>query len=75
MARILIHPGEHLADELKALGREDILLICGGVIPAQDYDFLFANGANAIFGPGTAIPKSAIKTLDLLLERLEPVAC
>jgi len=63
-----------LRDELKALGREDILLICGGVIPAQDYDFLFANGASAIFGPGTAIPKSALKTLDLLLERLEPVA-
>ncbi len=63
-----------LRDALKALGREDILLICGGVIPAQDYDFLFANGANAIFGPGTAIPKSALKTLDLLLERLEPVA-
>ncbi|MFA6288800.1 MAG: methylmalonyl-CoA mutase [Opitutaceae bacterium] len=63
-----------LRDELKALGREDILLICGGVIPAQDYDFLLANGASAIFGPGTAIPKSALKTLDLLLERLEPVA-
>ena len=63
-----------LRDELKALGREDILLICGGVIPAQDYDFLLANGASAIFGPGTAIPKSALKTLDLLLARLEPVA-
>ena len=62
-----------LRDALKALGREDILLICGGVIPAQDYDFLLANGASAIFGPGTVIPKSSLRILDLLLERLEPV--
>lgn len=61
-----------LRDELKKLGREDIVLICGGVIPAQDYDFLLANGASAIFGPGTVIPQSAAKILDLLLERLEP---
>ncbi len=61
-----------LRDALKALGREDILLICGGVIPAQDYDFLLANGASAIFGPGTVIPKSSLRILDLLLERLEP---
>ncbi len=60
-----------LRDALKALGREDIVLICGGVIPAQDYDFLLANGASAIFGPGTVIPQSAVKILDLLLERLE----
>ncbi len=63
-----------LRDALKALGREDILLICGGVIPAQDYDFLIANGASAIFGPGTVIPKSSLRILDLLLERLEPVS-
>ncbi len=63
-----------LRDELRKLGREDIVLICGGVIPAQDYDFLLANGASAIFGPGTVIPQSAAKILDLLLERLEPVA-
>ena len=61
-----------LREALKALGREDILLICGGVIPAQDYDFLLANGASAIFGPGTVIPKSSLRILDLLLERLEP---
>ncbi len=61
-----------LRDALKALGREDIVLICGGVIPAQDYDFLLANGASAIFGPGTVIPQSAAKILDLLLERLDP---
>ncbi len=62
-----------LRDALKALGREDIVLICGGVIPAQDYDFLLANGASAIFGPGTVIPQSAAKIMDLLLERLEEV--
>ena len=64
-----------LRDELRALGREDILLICGGVIPAQDYEFLLANGASAIFGPGTVIPQSALKILELLMERLEPVKC
>ena len=63
-----------LRDELKKLGREDIVLICGGVIPAQDYDFLLANGASSIFGPGTVIPVSSLRILELLLERLEPVA-
>jgi len=63
-----------LRDELKKLGREDIVLICGGVIPAQDYEFLMANGASAIFGPGTVIPKSSLRILELLIERLEPVA-
>jgi methylmalonyl-CoA mutase len=64
-----------LRDELRALGREDIVLICGGVIPAQDYAFLLANGASAIFGPGTVIPQSSLRILDLLLERIEqPVA-
>jgi methylmalonyl-CoA mutase len=62
-----------LRDALKALGREDIMIVCGGVIPAQDYDFLLANGASAIFGPGTVIPKSSLRTVELLLERLEPV--
>jgi methylmalonyl-CoA mutase len=61
-----------LRDALKALGREDIMIVCGGVIPAQDYDFLLANGASAIFGPGTVIPQSALRTLDLLLERIKP---
>ena len=64
-----------LRDALKALGREDIMLVCGGVIPAQDYDFLLKNGASAIFGPGTLITKSTLRTLELLLERLgEPTA-
>ncbi|MBI5767134.1 MAG: methylmalonyl-CoA mutase [Verrucomicrobia bacterium] len=61
-----------LRDELRALGREDIVLICGGVIPAQDYDFLLANGASAIFGPGSVIPESSLRIMDLLIERLEP---
>ncbi len=55
-----------LIAELKKLGREDILVVCGGVIPAQDYDFLYENGATAIFGPGTVITDSAIKLLDIL---------
>jgi methylmalonyl-CoA mutase len=56
-----------LVAELKKLGREDILVTCGGVIPAQDYEFLFQNGAAAIFGPGTKIPDSAKKCVELLL--------
>ncbi len=57
-----------LVAELKKLGREDILVVCGGVIPAQDYPFLLENGASAIFGPGTVIPDSAKKILELLLD-------
>jgi methylmalonyl-CoA mutase len=60
-----------LVAELKKLGREDIMVVCGGVIPAQDYDFLYQNGASAIFGPGTVIPDSARKILKLLLEQIE----
>jgi methylmalonyl-CoA mutase len=56
-----------LVAELKKLGREDILVVVGGVIPAQDYDFLYENGAAAIFGPGTVIPVAAEKILDALL--------
>ena len=48
-----------LMEELRKLGREDIMVICGGVIPAQDYDFLREQGAAAIFGPGTVIPVAA----------------
>lgn len=54
--------------ELKKLGREDILVIVGGVIPAQDYDFLYKAGAAAIFGPGTVIPEAGIKLLEILIE-------
>ena len=53
--------------ELKKLGREDIMVVVGGVIPPQDYDFLYKAGAAAIFGPGTIIAESAIKMLELLL--------
>jgi methylmalonyl-CoA mutase len=58
-----------LIDELKKLGREDIIVICGGVIPAQDYDFLYEHGASAIFGPGTKIPAAGIKIMELVKER------
>ena len=53
--------------ELKKLGREDIVVIVGGVIPAQDYEELYADGAAAIFGPGTPIATAAIKMLEILL--------
>jgi methylmalonyl-CoA mutase len=52
--------------ELKALGREDILVVVGGVIPQQDYDFLYAAGAAAVFGPGTVIAQAAIRLLSML---------
>jgi len=55
-------------DELKKLGREDIMVIVGGVIPPQDYDYLYKAGAIAIFGPGTKIPEAAIKMLEILIE-------
>ncbi|MBD5780288.1 methylmalonyl-CoA mutase [Pelagicoccus sp. NFK12] len=60
-----------LVKALKAHGREDILVVCGGVIPAQDYDYLYENGASAIFGPGTIIPESAKKILEALVETFE----
>jgi methylmalonyl-CoA mutase len=52
-----------LRDELAKLGRSDILIVVGGVIPPQDYDFLKANGAAAVFGPGTFIPEAAKEIL------------
>ena len=55
-----------LVKELKAAGAEDILVICGGVIPQQDYEFLFDAGVKAIFGPGTNIPEASKKILDLV---------
>ena len=58
-----------LIEELKKLGREDIIVICGGVIPAQDYDFLYEHGASAIFGPGTKIPVAGIKIMELVKNR------
>ena len=55
-------------EELKKLGREDIIVIAGGVIPVQDYDFLYKAGVAAIFGPGTNIMKSAIQIMEILLD-------
>ena len=58
-----------LVDALKKLGREDIMVCIGGVIPVQDYDFLYEHGAVAIFAPGTNIPEAGIKLLKLLTSR------
>jgi methylmalonyl-CoA mutase len=58
---------------IKALadfGRSDIMVIAGGVIPAQDYQFLFDNGVVGVFGPGTKISKAAISILDILIESI-----
>jgi methylmalonyl-CoA mutase len=52
--------------ELKKLGREDILVVAGGVIPPQDYDYLYKAGVAAIFGPGTPVAQAAIAILELL---------
>lgn len=54
--------------ELAKLNRPDILVIAGGVIPAQDYDFLYQSGVAAIFGPGTSVTKAAVDILNILLE-------
>ncbi|HWR28258.1 MAG TPA: methylmalonyl-CoA mutase [Negativicutes bacterium] len=59
-----------LIEELKKRGREDIMVVIGGVIPAQDYAFLKEHGAAAIFGPGTIIPVCAKKVLEELSKRL-----
>jgi methylmalonyl-CoA mutase len=60
-----------LVQELKKLGREDILVVAGGVIPAQDYEYLKENGASAIFGPGTVIPVAAQHIIEEINRRLE----
>jgi methylmalonyl-CoA mutase len=53
--------------ELEKLGRPDILVVAGGVIPAQDYDYLYKAGVTAIFGPGTSVSKAACRILEILL--------
>jgi len=58
---------------LREAGRPDILVICGGVIPPQDYDFLFKNGASAIFGPGTKLPVAALEVLNLISGHLDKI--
>ncbi len=55
-------------EELKKLGREDIIVIAGGVIPAQDYDYLYKAGVAAIFGPGSPVAKAAVTIMEILLE-------
>jgi methylmalonyl-CoA mutase len=59
-----------LVEELKKRGREDIMVIVGGVIPPQDYQFLKDNGAAAIYGPGTVVPAAAKEMLEILNKRL-----
>ena len=63
-----------IVEELKKRGREDILVCIGGVIPAQDYQYLYDHGAQAIFGPGTNIPECCIKLLHMLVDRAEAEA-
>jgi methylmalonyl-CoA mutase len=58
-----------LIEALKKAGREDIAIVCGGVIPAQDYEFLYEAGVDGIFGPGSHIPEAAEKLLQLLARR------
>ncbi len=62
-----------LVEELRKLGREDIMVVIGGVIPAQDYEYLRQHGAAAIFGPGTVIPVAAQKVIEELNHRLTAV--
>ncbi len=59
--------------ELKSMGREDILVVVGGVIPPQDYDYLYSAGATGVFGPGTVIPLCAQKILEALQGNLARV--
>jgi methylmalonyl-CoA mutase len=60
-----------IVSELKKLGREDIMVIVGGVIPAQDYDALYKAGAVAIFGPGTSVSAASVKLMELLLQKFD----
>ena len=57
-----------VVEELKKLGAEDITIVVGGVIPQQDYEYLYANGADFIFGPGTNLPKCAVDILNRFLD-------
>ncbi|WP_059171064.1 methylmalonyl-CoA mutase [Bacillus sp. FJAT-27445] len=59
-----------LVEELRKLGRSDILVVIGGVIPAQDYQYLYDQGATAVFGPGTVIPVAAQKVIKSIYEAL-----
>jgi methylmalonyl-CoA mutase len=63
-----------LVEELKKLGRPDILVVCGGVVPHQDYDMLRAAGAAAIFGPGTKLPQAGREVMRLIEDRIDHAA-
>jgi len=60
-----------LINELKLVGREDAIVVAGGVIPKQDYQFLYDAGVAAVFGPGTVISQAAISLLNTLIDRLK----
>lgn len=60
-----------LVECLKEAGRSDVLVICGGVIPPQDYDFLYSAGAAAIFGPGTKLPVAALQVINAIRANLD----
>lgn len=55
-------------EELKKLGREDIMVVVGGVIPPQDYDYLYEHGVLGVFGPGTVLSKAAVQILEVMIE-------
>ncbi len=63
-----------LIEALRAEGAEDVIVICGGVIPPQDYEFLLGKGVSAIYGPGTNIPTAAHEVIGLIRERREAAA-
>ena len=63
-----------LVEELRKAGAEDVLVVCGGVIPPQDYDALYAAGVSAIFGPGTNIVEAARTVLELVRSKRRPAA-
>ena len=58
-----------LIEELRKIDRDDIKVVCGGVIPKQDYDFLYQVGVMGVFGPGTVIAKAATEILQQLIEK------
>ena len=58
-----------LVEELRKAGAGDILVVCGGVIPSQDYEFLKAKGVAAVYGPGTNIPQAAREIMEMLRGR------
>lgn len=58
-----------LVSEMEKHGMKDTVVVCGGVIPEQDYQFLYDAGVSAVFGPGTVISRAAIEMIDILKSR------